>query len=135
MIDLFRGIFARSRPLRFLIVGGLNTLACYGVYAALLRLWLPFWLANFGSLIFGIGLSFQLQGRIVFGNRDQRRIFRFVACWLVIYAVQTGLIALLIRAGLTAWFSGLVVLPGVAVISYVIQRFVVFPVHNSPANG
>ena len=121
-----KAILHRSRPLRFVVVGGLNTLVCYGVYAGLLRLLLPFWLANLGALVFGIGLSFHTQGRFVFGNSDGRRIFRFVACWLAVYGIQTGLIGLLIRAGFTAWFAGLLVLPGAAVISYFIQRFIVF---------
>ena len=120
------GLFRASRPLRFVVVGGLNTLACYLVYAGLLMLGLPFWAANFGALVFGICLNFTLQGRFVFNDRDPRRFYSFVASWLVIYAVQTAIIGLMVRAGLDPKLAGLIVLPGTAAVSYVVQKRIVF---------
>jgi putative flippase GtrA len=121
--------FRSSRPMRFVIVGGCNTVACYVVYAALIWTGLVFWAANLGALLFGIAVSFITQGRIVFGNRDPRRFGRFLGSWLVIYIVQTGAIGLLIRSGMSATLAGLIVLPVAAISSYVIQKVVVF--HSS----
>lgn len=121
-----RSAFQASRPLRFLIVGGFNTMLCYIVYAGLLWIGLLFWAANLGAVVFGIGVSFITQGRIVFGNSDGRRIGRFVASWLVIYAAQTAIIGLLMRTGITPTIAGLIVLPGAAVCSYLIQKRLVF---------
>lgn len=118
--------FQASRPLRFLIVGGFNTMLCYIVYAGLLYIGLPFWAANLGAVIFGICVSFITQGRLVFGNSDNRRIGRFVASWLVIYAAQTTIIGLLMRIGITPTIAGLIVLPAAAVGSYLIQKRIVF---------
>jgi len=119
-------LFRNKRPLRFLIVGVFNTAFCYLVYAGLIALTVPFWLANLGALLCGIVVSFILQGRIVFGNSDPRRFGRFVMSWLAIYVLQTGLIALLVRSGFGPLVAGLIVLPGAAVASYVVQRAVVF---------
>ena len=115
-----------SQPLRFVVVGGFNTTLCYAVYALLVSAGLLFWVANFAALLFGIGLGFFTQGRIVFGNRDPRRIVRFAASWLCIYLVQTGLIALLVRARIDPRIAGLIVLPGTVIASYLIQKLVVF---------
>ena len=123
---LFLGLFGRSAPLRFLIVGGLNTFACYVVYALLLMTGLPYPLANFGAMLFGIGLSFVTQGRIVFGDPDPRNIFRFVGSWVVIYLFQIGIITLLVRYGLGPFVAGLFVLPVSAVTSYFVQKRLVF---------
>ena len=124
------GLFRASRPLRFLIVGGLNTALCYAVFALLIWAALPVWLANLGAVTFGIVVSFFTQGRIVFGDSDPRRIVRFVASWMIIYLIQTALIMALVRWGLAATLAGLIVLPGAAVASYFVQKFVVFRTPN-----
>lgn len=111
---------------RFLLVGALNTAFSYSVYAALLLAGLNYALANFGALLLGILFSFRTQGRLVFGNRDNRLLLRFAAAWTGVFCVHTLLIALLIRAGLNAYVAGLTALVPVTVMSYVIQRFFVF---------
>ena len=112
--------------LRFLLVGGMNTALCYLVYAAMLFLKLPFWLANFIALIFGIFWSYYTAGKLVFRHEGSSRLAQFIGSWLVIYVLQTGLIWLLTRAGIGAAVAGLIVLPGTAVASYIVQRFIVF---------
>ena len=123
---LFFGLFGRSAPLRFLVVGGFNTFLCYAVYALLLLAGLPYPIANFGAMLFGIGLSFVTQGRIVFGDPDPRNIFRFVGSWLVIYLFQIAIITALVRGGLGPFVAGLLVLPVSAVTSYIVQKRLVF---------
>lgn len=123
---LFLGLFGRSAPLRFLIVGGFNTFLCYLVYALLLLAGLAYPLANFGAMLFGIALGFVLQGRIVFGDSDWRNIFRFVASWVVIYLFQISIITLFVRAGVGPFVAGLLVLPISAVTSYFVQKRLVF---------
>ena len=126
MIARAAGMLRGSRPLRFLIVGGFNTLTCYAVYAVLVRLGIPFALANLMALLFGICLSFTLQRRFVFESRDPGRCWRCVASWGAIYAVQTACIALLVRRGMDPVLAGLIVLPATTVASYLIQKLLVF---------
>ncbi len=121
-----RSIFRSHEVLRFLVVGAFNTGLCYVVYATLIWAGLAVWSANLGALMFGIGLSFMTQGRIVFGNNDPKRFGRFLASWLVIYAVQTGAIELLVRQGIGPSLAGLIVLPATAVASYIVQKWLVF---------
>ena len=116
----------KSQPLRFLIVGGFNTILCYTIYALLVSAELRFWVANLIALLFGISVSFFTQGRIVFGNRNPRLIFRFAAIWLCIYLVQTGLIALLVQASIDPRIAGLIVLPGTVIISFFTQKLIIF---------
>lgn len=119
-------MFEASAPVRFIIVGGVNTLVSFLVYLLLLAVGLPFPIANLGSLLFGIGVSFMTQSRIVFGNSDIRNIVPFVAGWLMIYVGQTSLIWLLVRHGLAASTAGLIVLPLTVLTSYIFQKFWVF---------
>jgi putative flippase GtrA len=111
---------------KFIVVGSINTAFSYLVYAAFVLLGAPPWLANLLALILGLLFSFNSLRRFVFGKGSAGSFLRFVASWLVVYALQTGVIYLLIHFGLTAITAGLVVLPMVAAISFVIQRFIVF---------
>jgi len=111
---------------RFLLVGGLNTSFSYAVYAVLLFLGLNYVIANFGSLLLGILFSFRTQGRLVFGNSDGRLFFRFAAIWVLIFGVNILLISSLIHTGLNAYWAGALALVPITVISYVVQKFLVF---------
>ena len=122
-----RGIL-QVQFIRFLIVGGLNTAFSYAVYAALLSAGLGYVWANFVSLVLGILVSFGTQGHFVFGNRDGRRIVRFAACWGLIWVVNVLLITGLIRLGLNAYWSGALTLVPIALMSYAIQKLLVFSV-------
>lgn len=123
-----------QRPfVRFLLVGCLNTGFAYGIYAALLWAGLPYAWANLGSLLLGIVFSFATQGRLVFGNRDNRLLPRFALCWAILYFINIGLIAGLIRLGLDAYTAGALALLPMAVSSFFVQRYVVFGGRAAPA--
>src|SRR6202049_4330818 len=117
---------AAAQPTRFVLVGLLNTGLSYAVYAACVAAGVPYWLANFIALICGIVCGFFMQGALVFGNRDSRRVGRFLLIWLIIYICQTFAIGLLVSRGLSASAAGLLVLPGTAMASYVVQKYFVF---------
>ena len=112
---------------RFLLVGVVNTGFSYAVYAALLYLGLVYYAANFGAMALGVGFSFLTQGRLVFSNREPRLIFRFAAGWVVIYGINIGIIALLLRwSELNAYVAGALALAPITLISYFVQKFLVF---------
>ena len=107
---------------RFIVAGAVNTAFCYGIYALLLGAGLHFALANLLSTLAGIVSGFALHARFVFGGRDWRRIGRYAAVWSTLYAVHTGLIGLLVSAGLGPYLSGAVAIVPVALLGFVAQR-------------
>jgi len=115
------------------IVGCLNTGFSYGVYALLLWVGLAFVWANAGALLLGILFSFRTQGRLVFGNRDNRRIIRFALCWGLIWLLNISLIAGFIRLGMNAYAAGALALVPATGLSYLVQKFFVFA--DRPAFG
>jgi len=116
----------RLRWLRFLLVGGVNTLVSYGVYALLLYLGLPYALANLGSLLFGIAFSFRTHSALVFRQAGRGRFPRFLACWALLYGVHTALIGSLVQLGLDAYLAGAAAVLPMALLSYLVQRQFVF---------
>jgi putative flippase GtrA len=114
------------RFLRFLVVGVVNTAFSYGIYAALLYLGLPYVWANLGSLLVGTCFSFVMQGRLVFGNRDNSLFGRYLVFWSCIWVANILLIKAFIHFGLNAYWAGAVATVPVVIASFLVQKFFVF---------
>jgi putative flippase GtrA len=85
----------RGQILRFLIVGGANTLATYAVFIVL-GLFMPAWIAY--TIAFALGLAWVVFGssRFVFkGEHGGRRLLLFAGWYLVVYAVGRIVIAVI----------------------------------------
>jgi putative flippase GtrA len=116
----------QSRFFRFLLVGGLSTGLSFGLYSLLMFVGLHYAIANCGALVAGILFNFKTQGTLVFGNSDNRLLWRFVVCWLAIYVVNVSLIGEFIALGIDKFVAGLLPIPWTIPLSYFIQRFLVF---------
>jgi putative flippase GtrA len=112
--------------LRFIIVGAFNTGFSYAVYAVFIFFGANYALANFMGLALGIVVGFNTTGRLVFKNTDNKRFYRFIIVWGVIYLVSTYAIGWFVSIGLNEYAAGLVTLPLSAVMSFVLQKYFVF---------
>ena len=112
--------------LRFLVVGTMNTGFSFGVYSFLIYLGFDFRLANLVALILGILFSFKTQGSLVFFNRDNRLLGKFVLGWSVIYFFNTGLIWNLVDHGLNFYLAGALTVPFSTGLSYLLQKRFIF---------
>lgn len=111
---------------RFVVVGVVNTLFAYLVYASFIFLGFRYEVANLISLVAGILFSFKTQGRFVFRNTSHRLIGRFVLSWVVIYFWTIFVIGQFVRLGIDAYTAGLLALPFSVGFSFFIQKFLVF---------
>lgn len=132
---LIRNSLHQSQILRFVVVGGINTAFSYGIYALVLLSGFNFAVANLVALSLGILFSFKTQGTLVFRNGDNRRFWRFILSWTIIYLATITLISQFIASGLNAYISGALALPFSTVLSYMMQKYFVFhtPTPRPPA--
>ena len=89
----------RSTVLRFLVVGGSNTVITLVLFALLARV-MPPWLAY--TVVFALGLAYAtlLTGRFVFAAESNRRSTGlFIGWYLLVYAVGLGLVQTLQALG------------------------------------
>lgn len=77
--------FDKSLYFRFLVMGALNTLFGYSVFALLIYLGLNYVLACLISTIAGILFNFQTLSKIVFRQPDNRLLLRFICVYIFIY--------------------------------------------------
>ncbi len=122
-----------SQIIRFIAVGTINTAFSYGLYAFFLFIGFNYAIANLLALLLGIVFSFKTQGRFVFSNTDNRLFLRFVLGWAIIYLATILLIGQLVAQGLNAYLAGALALPFSTVLSYLVQKHLVFSKRDTNA--
>jgi putative flippase GtrA len=129
MVNGGRAVWLGNPELRrfatFLVVGGLNTLIGYAIFAGLILVGLSTAPAVVLGTVLGVLFNFVSTGGVVFRNRAARLLPRFVA----VYAVQMGLnitaIEGLAQLGAGPLVAGAITLPPLAVFTYfAMKRFV-----------
>jgi putative flippase GtrA len=82
-----------ARLVRFLGTGVLNTGFGYAVYALLVLLQLPLWMALLLATVAGVIFNYFSFGRMVFDGHMNLQVFgKFVLAYALIYAVNAGLL-------------------------------------------
>ncbi len=114
-----------SRFVRFLLVGAVNTAFGYTIYGGALLLGCPVAIAVGLSTLLGIIFNFHSYGGLVFGQASWRRLGRFTAVYGVIFMINLGGLTLLAAAGIGPLAGQALLLPVLALASFVgLRRFV-----------
>jgi putative flippase GtrA len=111
---------------KFLIVGGINTLFGYLIFAFFIFINFHYSLAALISTIAGIIFNFNTTGRLVFNNRNNRLIFRFFGVYLIIYGLNILFLKLLGSMQMSMFIAGAVIILPVAVIAFLLNKYLVF---------
>jgi putative flippase GtrA len=112
--------------IRFLFVGGLNTLFGYGAFALFLSLRVHYSLAALLATVLGILFNFKTYGTLVFGNSDNRLLFKFLGVYGTTYLLTVSSIAVLKSFSMSALAAGAILAVPMALISFVLNRRFVF---------
>ena len=114
------------RLVAFLVVGGINMLVGYGLFAAFVLFGLGVTLSLVFATILGVLFNFQSTGRLVFRSGNPRLLPRFLAVYVVQFGGNLALLHALGAAGLSPLLSQLIVLPALAIASFLAMRRFVF---------
>lgn len=117
---------------RFVLVAMLNTAFGWCVYALLLlffnhlKMPKPFIPASLIGTIISIFFNFKTYGHIVFRNKSNRLIFKFVMVYSFTYLCNIGGIALLERWGISNYPAGAITAIPVGFLGYFLNKFFVY---------
>ena len=125
IIDLIRRLWAIPF-MRFLIVGGINTVFGYSIFALFIFLGLHYVLAALLGQICGILFNFKTTGTLVFKNKDNRLILRFFGVYLVTYLLGIGLLKIFDMYGVKILVAAAIMLLPMALVSFLLMRRFVF---------
>lgn len=115
-----------NKFIRFLFVGGLNTAFGYSVYAILIYLHFHYSLAALMGMIFGVLFNFKTTGRLVFKNKNNRLLFKFIGVYAIIYVINTASLKVFNFIKVDMYLAGAVLLLPMAVIAFILNKNFVF---------
>ena len=115
-----------SQFIKFLFVGGLNTLFGYGAFAFFLSLRIHYPLAVLLATLLGILFNFKTYGTLVFRNSDNRLLFKFLGVYGTTYLLTVAGIAVLKSFRLSAFAAGAILAVPLALIAFLLNRRFVF---------
>ena len=113
--------------LRFLVVGALNTLFGYAVFAGQVLAGVDPMPALVVTYVVGVLFNFYTTRRFVFAARGRfATLVKFVLAYVLIYFFNLGLYAVFERADLSPLVAQALCVPVVAVFSFLLFKFQVF---------
>jgi len=118
--------FNYRRFIKFLVIGTVNTMFGYSIYAIFLFLHFHYSIAALFSTILGVLFNFKTTGRFVFYNRNNKLIMRFITVYIVTYFVNIAALGTLNYLAVDLYTAGFVMLFPMALISYTLNRKFVF---------
>ena len=116
----------KKQFLLFLMIGGLNTLFGYGLFAAFIFLKCHYTVAVFLSTVLGVIFNFFTTGRVVFKNNKNGVFFKFVMAYGMLYFLNIAIITLLNRFTHNLYFNGAVSIAVLAIIAFFVNKYCVF---------
>jgi putative flippase GtrA len=110
---------------KFLFVGGLNTIFGLIAYMILVYFGLHFVLATFIATILGIIFNFKTYGALVFKNSDNTLIYRFFMVYVITFCVGISSMKGLFLLGFNKYSAAaIIMLPNALLGFYLNRRFV-----------
>lgn len=118
--------WCNTRPLKFLMVGILNTAVGYSIFLIALWIGLHYSVAIAVATVLGTLFNFKSTGTMVFRSHDSSRLFRFIIVYCVVYSLNVAGVAALRQFGFQEWLAGLLLLLPLALVSYFLNSRYVF---------
>lgn len=129
MIDRLNKFFLfllNKQYIRFLIVGGINTIFGYCMFALFIYLNFHYAVAAFLSTTLGILFNFKTTGVIVFKNNDNKLIINFFLVYGILYIINVGWLKIFNMFAFSNYIAGLILLLPSAVIGFFLNKIFVF---------
>lgn len=113
--------------IKFILVGIINTIFGYSLFALFVFLNIHYSLSVLLSTILGVLFNFKTIGKLVFDSSDNSLIVRFVMVYIIIYVLNiTGLWIFEVNGYENMYINGFVLLAPLAIVSFVFNKRYVF---------
>lgn len=117
---------------RFLFVGGINTLFGYAIYSLFILLHVHYAIASLIGTILGICFNFFTTGTIVFKNNNPRLIFKFLLVYGINYFIGLIFLTIFSKIHMNLLIAGAIPILPLAVLGYFLNKKLVFRTKTDP---
>lgn len=112
--------------IKFVLVGIVNTMFGYGLFALLLFCNIHYALASILATIISVLFNFKTTGTLVFENKDNSRILKFISVYCLTTILSISGLKIAKIFGLNLYFAGFVLTGIMAIITFILQKKYVF---------
>lgn len=116
--------------LRYLVVGGFNTVLMYSIFALLVLVKVHYVLATLIAYICGILFTFKAQGSITFRNSNNRLFLRFTGISCLLYLVNIGFLKLFAIFNINSLVAQAILTLPLSLTSFLLMRRFIFRTTN-----
>jgi putative flippase GtrA len=111
---------------RFLVIGGINTVFGYSIYALGLFIGLHYTYAVLIATILGVLFNFKTIGTYVFNIKRKLLIFRFIGVYICVYTINIIGLRIFEAYQVNNYIAGVILVFPVALLSFWMNRRFVF---------
>ena len=115
-----------TKFVKFILVGILNTIFGYCIFATLLFIGFHYTLAVILGTILGIIFNFKTTGLLVFNSTNNLIIFKFVLVYATICLLNIVLLTIAKYLNINLYLAGFVLTGIMAVMSFLLNKYWVF---------
>lgn len=118
------------RFIRFLFVGGINTLFGYLVFSVFILLQIHYSIASLLATILGVIFNYFTTGRIVFNNSDPNLLIKFFGVYGITYLINLLFLKIFDTRNVNMLIAGAILIFPMAILSYFLNKTFVFRAKN-----
>jgi putative flippase GtrA len=115
-----------AQVFRFVLVGLVNTLVGYSLYALFVYIGFGYVYALGMATVLGILFNFHTIGKLVFGSSNYSLIVKFIIVYAIVFGLNVMLIEYMIRLRFSAYVAGASAIIPSAAISFILNKYFVF---------
>jgi len=119
-------MFLGKKFIKFILVGIINTIFGYSLYALLIFLNLHYSVAVLVGTIVGILFNFKTTGKLVFNNNENMLLFKFLGVYTVTYILNVSALKIFDTFKFNMYVAGLLLIFPMAAISFTLNSKYVF---------
>lgn len=112
--------------IRFFLVGIVNSIFGYGIFAFFIFIGIHYSLAVFMGTVLGILFNFKTTGRIVFNSNNNMLVFKFFGVYVVTMLLSILSLSILKRYSVSEYIGGFVLLLPMALVAFFLNSRFVF---------
>lgn len=115
-----------TQVIRFIIVGIVNTIFGYSLYALFIYIGLTYIISILFSTILGLFFNFKTIGNFVFNSKDKTLIRKFFLVYIIVFIMNILLVKLFKIYSFDDYISGLLAVIPIAFVSFMLNKYYVF---------
>lgn len=124
--DKSTSLASKNQFVRFVFVGVINTIFGYSIFALFIFLNFHYSLAALLGTIFGLVFNFKTTGKVVFDNKDNSLIYKFLVVYGIIYTLNVIGLMFFNAMGVSNYTAGVLLIPPLGVTAFLLNKKYVF---------